>query len=151
MKKQWKDLVSLYNYLFEMLNISANNNHNLSKQLDAEKKGVSKEQIEYLIAEQEATEKKEKAIQAVLKNLEPSIKKYNRLRRQIMINNAITIKGGALSKDDKGDYTYTAKGQIKMENELEDLVDETVVVEDAIVDINSILLDDIDFKILKQF
>jgi hypothetical protein len=91
----------------------------------------------------------------VLKLVEKYTKKYERLRRHIMITNAVVIieKGNEiLQVDEQGNYSYTIQGQIQMENEIEDLLDEQIDFEPFVVDEKNSLLQNKQIKkVISEF
>ena len=84
------------------------------------------------------------------------IKKYNRLRRHIITVNAVVIpdkKGNKiLQVDEQGKYSYTPQGQLKLDNEIEDLLDEKIDFEPFVVDEKNSLLQNKQIKkVLSDF
>lgn len=150
MKKQWKDLVSLYNFLAVMLNESANKVDELVKQIEASKPDTPIEQIQQVNNELQKEEEKETAITALIKAIEPHINSFNRLKNAIIRKNAITIKGGELKKDERGGYCYTVNGENKRDAELDELAYLETEIK-PLVENDNILLAIRDFKILKQY
>jgi len=155
-KKQWRDLVGLHQYISNKLTQEDFENKEILKQLEGDISKLTKEDVSAL---SDKANEKEKVVEdglAVLKLVEKHTKKYERLRRHIMITNAVVIadkKGNKiLQVDEQGKYSYTVQGQIKMENEIEDLLDEEIDFEPLIIDEkNSLLQNKQTKKVLSDF
>lgn len=155
MKKQWKELVGLHNFIMNEIAREDLEIKEITKQLDIDVSNLTKEQVADL---SDKSTNKELFIEdglKLLKLIEPLLKKYNRLRRHIITTNAIAIadkKGNKiLQSDDKGNYLYSINGKLKMEDEIEDLLDENIDFEPLKIDSENLLFKNKDFKILKEF
>jgi len=155
-KKQWRDLVGLHNFLSNEISREDFESKEISKQLEADISKYTKEEVSEL---SDKVSEKEKLVEdgiSFLKLVDTYIKKYNRLRRHILTVNAVVIpdkKGNKiLQVDEGGKYSYTAQGQIKLDNEIEDLLDEEIDFEPFVVDEkNSLLQNKQISKVLKDF
>lgn len=155
-KKQWKDLVGLHNFLSNEIAREDFESKEISKQLEGDTSNMKKEEVSDLSDKAEQKEVFVKDGLEVLKLIESYIKKYNRLRRHIVVSNAIFVKdkkgNKILQTDDKGANIYSVEGQLKMENEIEDLLDEQIDLEPlAIDDKNSVLQNKQIKKALAEF
>ena len=137
-KKQWRDLVGLYNFLSNEIAKEDFESKEITKQLDGDISNLSKEEVSEL---SDKITKKEKLVEdgiVVLKLVETYTKKYNRLRRHIITTNAVVIpdkKGNKiLQVDEQGKYSYTIQGKLKVDNEIEDLLDSEIDFEPFIID-----------------
>jgi len=154
-KKQWRDLVGLHRYISNKLTQEDFESKEILKQLDGDISKLTKEDVSALC---DKANEKEKFVQdglVVLKLVEKYTKKYERLRRHIMITNAVVIieKGNEiLQVDEQGNYSYTIQGQIQMENEIEDLLDEQIDFEPFVVDEKNSLLQNKQIKkVISEF
>jgi hypothetical protein len=154
-KKQWRDLVGLHRYISNKLTQEDFESKEILKQLDGDISKLTKEDVSALC---DKANEKEKVVEdglVVLKLVEKYTKKYERLRRHIMITNAVVIieKGKEiLQVDEQGKYSYTIQGQIQMENEIEDLLDEQIDFEPFVVDEKNSLLQNKQIKkVISEF
>jgi hypothetical protein len=150
MKKTWKKVIELRNYLFVMFSDTADKKDELSKSLEDDASQLEEAQVESISNKIQKLQEKEKQIKVILEAVDPYVENYERLRRHIMRTNAIKIKGGELKKDERGGYCYTEKGEESMDKQLGDLQYKEVEIKD-VVDKDSPLLANIDFDILKEF
>lgn len=155
-KKQWRDLVGLHNFLSNEIAKEDFESIEITKQLDGDISNLSKEEVSEL---SDKITKKEKLVEdgiVVLKLVETYTKKYNRLRRHIITTNATVIpdkKGNKiLQVDEQGKYYYTIQGQLKVDNEIEDLLDTEIDFEPLIIDEKNSLLQNKQIKkVLSDF
>jgi ribosomal protein L4 len=150
MKKQWKKIIALYNFLIQSYKQSIDKAVELEKESTDNPK-LKTEELEKILDTISSEKTKQEAIEEIIEKVQPLIDRNNRLKRQIVINNAMTIKkSGQLMKDERGEFCYTAEGLIKMEEQQAELADKEVDFND-IIPADSVLLSNNDFKILKEF
>ncbi|MFY7883639.1 MAG: hypothetical protein ACOVOV_02205 [Dolichospermum sp.] len=143
-KKQWKDLVGLHNFLSNEIAKEDFESKEIAKQLDSDISALSKEEVSKLSDKAAEKEAFVDDVLKIIKLIEPVIKKYNRLRRHIIVSNAIFVKdkkgNKILQTDDKGVNIYSVEGQLKMEDEIEDLLDTEIDFEPLVIDEKNIIL-----------
>jgi cell division protein FtsI/penicillin-binding protein 2 len=155
-KKQWKDLVGLHNFLSNEITKEDYESKEIAKQLDGDVSALSQEQVSQLSDKAAVKEAFVEDGLKVIKLIEPNIKKYNRLRRYIVTTNAISIadkkNNKVLQSDEQGNFLYSIQGKLKMEDEIEDLLDTEIEFEPLVINENNKFLNNKQIsKVLKDF